>query len=212
MPRHLEFDPEHALDEGLAFIWSRGYEATSLAELLSAMGLSRSSFYATWGDKASFMDAAMERYAAGYRSLIDDIDAEHSGLHALRTFLRTSVSAPDEATRRRGCLVVNSILEFDGVDPEFHRRSVDFQHSIERPIRRWLDAGRRAGDVRSDLEPPALSELVLTTTEGLRIGMREGLSRAALDRRIDTLLLLISAPPIDAASTDPRARHQGETR
>lgn len=208
MPRPLDFEPENALDAGIALIWSRGYEATSLAELLAAMGLSRSSFYATWGDKAAFMDAAMKRYAAGYRALIDEIDAQYSGLEALRAFLRTSVSAPDEVTRRRGCLVVNSILEFDGVDAELHRRSVEFQHSIERPIRRWLDAGQQAGTVRTDLELRALSELALTTTEGLRIGMREGLSRAALERRIDTLLQLVSGPA--PAAENARVRHQGE--
>jgi TetR/AcrR family transcriptional repressor of nem operon len=62
MARPKEFIEEEALDRGMHLLWDRGYEATSLDELLSAMGLSRSSFYGTFRSKHQFLLAALDRY------------------------------------------------------------------------------------------------------------------------------------------------------
>jgi len=42
--------------------WPKGYEATSLADLLAATGLSKSSLYATFGDRRRHFLAAFQKY------------------------------------------------------------------------------------------------------------------------------------------------------
>ena len=53
MARPHEFDIPTAINKALVLFWDKGYQASSLAELLATMNISRSSFYAEFTDKRS---------------------------------------------------------------------------------------------------------------------------------------------------------------
>src|SRR4051812_19033882 len=60
--RTKEFDPETALRAALELFWERGYEATSMADLVEHMGVARASIYATFGGKHELYLKALDRY------------------------------------------------------------------------------------------------------------------------------------------------------
>ncbi len=62
--RPLSFDPEAALRPAMLLFWRHGYEATSLADLTRAMGVTPPSIYAAYGDKKGLFRAAVRRYLA----------------------------------------------------------------------------------------------------------------------------------------------------
>ena len=62
MARPREFDEHSALQRAMQVFWRKGFEATSLADLLKATGLSKSSLYQTFTDKRSLFLAALETY------------------------------------------------------------------------------------------------------------------------------------------------------
>ena len=64
MARCREFDSDEALDQALNAFWLKGYAATSMTDLLAAMGLSKSSFYDCFGSKREVLLAALSRYSA----------------------------------------------------------------------------------------------------------------------------------------------------
>ena len=49
MARPREFEPRQALEHAMGVFWTKGYEAASLADLIGAMGISKSSLYETYG-------------------------------------------------------------------------------------------------------------------------------------------------------------------
>src|ERR1035438_3896735 len=65
MGRPREFDTDAGLEKAMRLFWAKGYEGTSVADLTEALGISRPSLYAAFGDKQSLFRAALERYAAG---------------------------------------------------------------------------------------------------------------------------------------------------
>jgi len=67
MPAHKQFDESEALECAMKLFWARGFEATSIRELVSGMGINRASIYATYGDKRDLFVAALKRYDARHR-------------------------------------------------------------------------------------------------------------------------------------------------
>lgn len=55
MARLREFNEEKALDAAMQLFWEKGFEATSLSDLTSAMGIQRPSIYSAFGDKKDYL-------------------------------------------------------------------------------------------------------------------------------------------------------------
>ena len=65
MSRPKEFNPDEALEKAMQVFWHKGYEATSMEDLLNAMDINRGSLYATFGGKRALFLKAMDRYCSG---------------------------------------------------------------------------------------------------------------------------------------------------
>jgi len=60
--RPRAFDPDRALDAAMHLFWEHGYEATSLAMLREAMGLTPPQIYNAFTDKETLFRKALTRY------------------------------------------------------------------------------------------------------------------------------------------------------
>lgn len=114
--RPRAFDRSAALLAARDLFWARGYEATSLDDLLRAMGISRSSFYATFGSKREALKAALTVYT---EASLAQLHAEIAAAPDRQTALVRAVAALcDTGGGRRGCFFANCLTEFGAVDPE----------------------------------------------------------------------------------------------
>jgi TetR/AcrR family transcriptional repressor of nem operon len=105
--RPRAFDEAQALEAAMLVFWQKGFEATSLDALTGAMGLSRSSFYATFGCKQTLFLRALEHYSGnGIRNLKKV--AETAGADAVDAMMQ-ALSDPKGGCRR--CLLVNCITK-----------------------------------------------------------------------------------------------------
>jgi len=120
--------------------WSRGYEATSLADLTRSMGLSKSSLYDTFGSKHDLflevIDYYRENVSSQIRSIIG-IDAPTR--QVIANVLGRAVDRILDPVGKRGCLLNNTAVELGPNDPEAAAR-------CGRPV------GRR-GDIPSLADP-----------------------------------------------------------
>ena len=66
MPRPKEFIPDDAIEKAMQVFWHKGYEATSMEDLLSAMDLNRGSLYDTFGDKRQLFLKVIDRYCTTF--------------------------------------------------------------------------------------------------------------------------------------------------
>ena len=67
MPRKKEFDVDAVLHKAMTAFWTRGYEATSLNDLLDCMQIQRASLYNAFGDKRTLFLETLRRYDVIYR-------------------------------------------------------------------------------------------------------------------------------------------------
>jgi len=101
-----KFDRTEALDVAVELFWRHGYEATSMAMLLKAMGLTAPSLYAAFGNKEQLFQAALERYSEKYGSkVLAPLAAPITAREAIEQMLLTAAATVSSSKNPRGCLV-----------------------------------------------------------------------------------------------------------
>lgn len=107
--RPRRFIPATALRHALEVFWDKGYEATSLDDLTTAMHLSRSSFYACFGSKHAVLMASVQLYAdEAFARLKTIVASEIPASDAIHGVL---AAIADIDAGRRGCFFLNCLTE-----------------------------------------------------------------------------------------------------
>ncbi|MCX4822931.1 TetR/AcrR family transcriptional regulator [Streptomyces sp. NBC_01142] len=171
MARTKEFDPDAALQAALELFWRRGYEATSMADLVEHLGIGRASIYATFGNKHALYLKAMDRYAETcHPQLFDELSQPGPALPAVRAVVRrfATESTADEG-RRNGCFVTNTAAELGPHDADAARRVEISWENIETLIHSALVRAQAQGELDKDREPRALARMLLVLMQGMRV-------------------------------------------
>ena len=112
---------EEALDAAMSAFWTRGYDATSMADLMEAMDLRKGSIYKAFADKHDLFMQALTRYLDGlYETMRQAFEGFESPVEGLRAWLGYVSQMCQGEDIRRGCLALNSAVELgphDEVDP-----------------------------------------------------------------------------------------------
>ncbi|MEU9319109.1 TetR/AcrR family transcriptional regulator [Streptomyces sp. NPDC048295] len=171
MARTKEFDPDAALQSALELFWRRGYEATSMADLVEHLGIGRASIYATFGNKHELYLKAMDRYSEGHDPLLlAELSQPGPALPAVRALVRRFASeAGSPEARLSGCLITNTAAELAPHDPAAARRvELSWAH-IETALHSALARARAQGELPADRDPRALARLLLVLLQGVRV-------------------------------------------
>ncbi|AQW49323.1 TetR/AcrR family transcriptional regulator [Streptomyces violaceusniger] len=171
MARTKEFDPEAALQSALELFWQRGYEATSMADLVDHLGIGRASIYATFGSKHELYLKAMDRYAETRDpSLLTELSQPGPALPAVRAVVRRfAEEAASPEMRLAGCLVTNTAAELAPHDPAAARRvELSWDH-VETPLCSALIRAQAQGELPEDRDPRALARMLFVLMQGLRV-------------------------------------------
>jgi TetR/AcrR family transcriptional repressor of nem operon len=189
MARPQEFDTAEALHQAMGMFWRKGYEATSLVDLMEATGLSKSSLYGTFGGKRELFLAAFDAYRAERARDMGRILEEGPARQAIETFFRTIIADVQAPELSRGCMSINQAVELAPHDLEVQSRvEEDFQR-IEDALTRAIQRGQAEGSVKSARDARELARLFVVAFPGLQVMMRAGGNRARLD---DALRLILS--------------------
>ncbi|CAM5661606.1 TetR/AcrR family transcriptional regulator [Streptomyces atroolivaceus] len=171
MARTKEFDPDAALQSALELFWRRGYEATSMADLVEQLGIGRASIYATFGNKHELYLKAMDRYTEGCDpSLLAELSQPGPALPAVRAVVRRFASEAASPERRlHGCFITNTAAELAPHDPAAARRvEISWGH-VETPLHSALVRAQAQGELSRDRDPRALARTLLVLLQGIRI-------------------------------------------
>lgn len=189
MARTKEFEPEKALTRAMELFWQRGYEATSVQDLLLEMGIGRGSMYDTFGDKRALFLAALDRFEEMRLSRADEIlDGSSSANEGIRWLFETTIEGLVSFEPRRGCLLANTAVELAPHDEEIAGRILRYVSRTEEAFERALVRGRASGEIPADKDPKALARFLVSTLHGIRVLARAGVDRAVLDDSVRTAL------------------------
>ena len=194
MARPREFDEDAVLDAAMQCFWARGYESTSIKDLIENTGLTAASLYNAYGDKRAMFRTALDHYVGksvgarlrrcralppreAVRSFFDDI-------------LRRSLGDRE----RKGCMVVNSALEMAPHDREFRETIVETLKRLELFFLDCVERGQADGTITSSRPAGGLAQHLLGVLMGVRVLARVRPERPLLEGVINTALALLDDP------------------
>ncbi|MFK8047822.1 MAG: TetR/AcrR family transcriptional regulator [Halioglobus sp.] len=189
--RPKQFDDNEVLALAMAVFWRQGYDATSLDDLVSAMGIPRQSLYRTFTDKRTLFLRALDYYDKNVSSVVIALlNAKGPAIDNLRNVFemwRAAVSSPE----RMGCMMVNTSAQISPGDKEVARLVQANQKRGVSAFEKTLERAQLEGDVAASIEPKAVSRTICATVNGLLAMSRAGLSEPFREDVLATLPSLI---------------------
>ena len=186
MARPIEFDVSKALDKALVLFWRKGYQATSLSDLIEAMGIGRSSFYAAFGDKRALFLECLDLFGARTKDIVMRSRSEMPPLDVLQNFLQCSYFSANSSRNQWGCMLVNTVLEMADVDAELSARASMHLATMQAVFEECLlDAGSTPGKASE------MAALLMLVNEGVRVSSRRKLTPQQQRAPIDAAFRLI---------------------
>lgn len=190
MPWQKQFDVDEVLDKAMQAFWARGYEATSMQDLVDRTGVNRGSLYATYGDKRALFLAAMHMYDEKMRrKLLAELEATYWPREAIRQLLLALTAHVSKTGANRGCFLTNTALELAAHDPEVRRIVAQAQKEIEAFFGRMIKKGKARGEIASHVKPLETARGLLASLLGLFVLVRSRPERALLDEIVDEAML-----------------------
>lgn len=188
--RQKAFDEKFARQQAMLIFWQKGYAQTSMDELLSAMGLSRSSFYNAFGDKRSLYELVLKDFAGLGLAATNVLHADKPIKNLLVDFFDLSFIKHGVSTSQ-GCLLVNTVLEQEAHDRDLANQASFDLSQIEESIEKALTRAVTKGELPESTDTLHLASYLMTVIKGLRVGAKEGKSKIELKHLFHSSLTIL---------------------
>lgn len=189
--RPKKFNDDEVLARAMAVFWQKGYTATSLDDLISAMQIPRQSLYRTFTDKYSLFVNSLRYYDENVTSkVINTLTAKGPAIENLRNVFkvwRNAVSAPEAI----GCLMVNTSAQGFPDNSEVAKIVKANQSRGVRTFEKTLKRAQLEGDIDASIDPKAVSRTICATMNGMLAMSRTGISEAFRKDVFASLAVLI---------------------
>jgi len=188
--RPREFDVDAALAEALRVFWLRGYEGASLTELTEAMGVTRPSLYACFGNKEALFRKALDLYEREKLAYMQTALEAPTVRGVAERLLRGALDQQTSSCDPKGCLGVTSSVAC-GPEAESIRAEVIARREPARiALVERFERGRVDGDLPDTVEPDALARYLYAVILGLSVQASSGASCAELRGLVDTTMMV----------------------
>ncbi|MBZ4320435.1 TetR/AcrR family transcriptional regulator [Streptomyces huiliensis] len=181
--RPRAFDLDERLDRALRVFWRQGYEGTALSDLTEAMGISRPSLYAAYGNKEALFGKVLDRYmetAVHVREAFRQPTARSTA----ETLLRGTIAATT-GEDGPGCLMVHGALATGGQSGAVRAEAAARRHAAEDALRERFERARREGDLPADVDAGDLARYVCLVWYGIAVQACSGAGSEDLGRAVD---------------------------
>lgn len=170
MARPREFDEEEVIDKAVEVFWAKGYEATSMQDLIDAMGIQRGSLYGTFGGKQNLFLKSLKRYSVTVVSkLLEILDSKPSAVESIELFFSQLVEHLLTAGELRSCLVTNSAIERGLRDEETRQLVLKLLNALEDGFYKTLLRAKDNGELSTELDLKVLANYLTSSMQGLLV-------------------------------------------
>ena len=170
MARHEEFDRRVIIAKATQVFWDKGYNGTSIQDLVDATGLNRSSIYNSFGSKQNLYKASLEQYEAESTKVFQKALLKSSSpLEAIRRILSTAIEANNEDEKGRGCFIMNCKTELSNTDSELRSWLMKNQDKSITLFKDLVIEGQHEGQINDLISAEVHAYTLFNAFQGLRM-------------------------------------------
>ena len=179
-------DIENAVSTATELFWSKGFDDTSMQDVVEATGFNRYALYLSFGSKRDLFLAALDAYVQFGKSQFEAaLEAEPgSAVGVARHFVHGMIETV--ADGKAGCLLCNVAAEVAQEDAEIAARVRGYFDEIEALYVAVFERAAESGELRDGLSPALAAKVMLSTMLGLS-------TRARVGTDVDTLKVAAEA-------------------
>ncbi|HZG17855.1 MAG TPA: TetR/AcrR family transcriptional regulator [Candidatus Bathyarchaeia archaeon] len=193
MSRPREFDVDRALCQSMEVFWRKGFKSTSFEDLTRTTQVKKQSLYCVFKDKRELFLKALALYREQSVAMLEELASQEAmtPLQKLEAICDAALYPNDEAMYR-GCLMVNSVMEF-GIDDREVNREVElmFDH-VERILENVIRSGQERKLITTRQTSKDLAAFMNNALCGAKVMEKSGASRERIDAMLRTTFTLIA--------------------
>lgn len=190
--RPRSFDKEEALKKAMHVFWEKGYEGTSMADLIESIGMKAPSLYAAFGNKDAIFKEVVQKYLpivvnGQLATLNNTSDIVEAVQNTLKECVRLFTSPDNPHT----CLIMTAAIN---ASPEHQNHVVSLRAMREDYRNAWVQRFERAEQERQltgQLSPQQLADFYVTLIQGMSLRAKDGANKQDLTRTAEIALQIL---------------------
>lgn len=192
MARSKDFDEEEVLRKAICIFWNKGYNGTSMQDLVDGLGISRSSMYDTFTDKHTLYVKSLESYQkAADEQVCNLIQTNPSAKAAIKRLLELTVNDLIGEEQPKGCFMVNAEIELASHDDYVKEVICRSVQNMEEAFYMAIVKGQKSGEIQTRQDARALARFISNTIKGMQVSAKTITERAFFDDIIQTTLSVL---------------------
>ncbi len=192
MGRSKEFEENIVLQKAMEVFWQKGYEKTSMSDLVEHMGIHRKSIYDTFGDKHALYLKVIDRYSefstAQFKS---ETRRAKNSYQAIQYIFDYIIEGNED--KQFGCLFVNATTESGPWDQEVLVKTENAFRQAENFIAEIIKKGQEDGEFSTKYDDELLAEIIHNALLGLRVLVKTSTSKEKMHNVANFFLDLLKA-------------------
>jgi TetR/AcrR family transcriptional repressor of nem operon len=191
MARTKDFDENEVLTKAMQIFWHKGYNGTSMQDLVDGLGISRSSLYDTYKDKHTLYIKTLESYQCSasdkFRGIITTTPSAKETIKKILDWVGTDLLNDKQ---QKGCFMVNAEIEVAPHDAEVNKIICENDRQIEEAFYLIIQKGKDSGEIKNPQDARALARFIFNTVKGMRVSAKSTTDKTVFD---DIISLTIAA-------------------
>jgi AcrR family transcriptional regulator len=189
MARPREFDEDEVLGAALRVFWEKGYEGTSLSNLLEVTGLTKSSLYKAFGSKEGLFWRAVERYQRDFLDFRHDALAEPTPRRIADRLFDGIIELHGGGRNPVGCLELNTALSGSTEAEPIRQELVRGRERFRQRLRDRFEETAATAPLPPGMTSDDAASFVISLIQGLAVQAKGGASRETARRVVRAALL-----------------------
>lgn len=189
MPKVKQFNKEKILEVASTIFHQKGYNGTSIDEILKATGLSRSSLYDSFKDKHSLYLQSLEFYKNVERSAYETVNQKKlNGLQKIESLFKEVVNHLINHPDDNGCLMVNAAAEMSKRCEKTAQVICNNKDDVQELFATWLNDAQEEKAINLSKPAKSYSPFLFNALCGLKVLSQSGASKAELNNVVKVTL------------------------